>query len=60
MYTAIKQIFDVISGKVIARLEGHSEEVLCIKNITYKGEPYFLTTSQDGYIIKWKLQEDWT
>ncbi|GBC07592.1 hypothetical protein RclHR1_07550012 [Rhizophagus clarus] len=54
------KIFDVISGKVIARLEGHSEEVLCIKNITYKGEPYFLTTSQDGYIIKWKLQEDWT
>ncbi|CAG8475573.1 5607_t:CDS:10 [Funneliformis mosseae] len=54
------KIFDTISGKVIVRLEGHSEEVLCIKNILFKGEPYFLTTSQDGYIIKWKLQDDWT
>ncbi|CAG8641079.1 11376_t:CDS:10, partial [Acaulospora morrowiae] len=54
------KIFDVISGKVIAKLEGHCEEILCVKNIVYKGTPYYITTSQDGYIIKWKMQDDWT
>ncbi|CAG8640317.1 23367_t:CDS:10, partial [Cetraspora pellucida] len=54
------KIFDVITGKVIARLEGHTEEILCVKTVIYKGAPYFLTTSQDGYIIKWKMRDDWT
>lgn len=55
------KIFDVVSGKVVSRLEGHAEEVLCIKNICYKGENYYVTTSQDGYIIKWKMKGDsWT
>ncbi|KAG9303200.1 hypothetical protein G9A89_000735 [Geosiphon pyriformis] len=54
------KIFDVISGKVIARLEGHAEEVLCIKSILYKGTPYYVTTSQDGYIIKWQMKDDWS
>ncbi|CAG8720064.1 16698_t:CDS:2, partial [Cetraspora pellucida] len=54
------KIFDVITGKVIARLEGHTEEILCVKTVIYKGTPYFLTTSQDGYIIKWKMRDDWT
>ncbi|RIB10674.1 WD40-repeat-containing domain protein [Gigaspora rosea] len=54
------KIFDVITGKVITRLEGHTEEILCVKTVIYKGAPYFLTTSQDGYIIKWKMRDDWT
>lgn len=55
------KIFDVVSGKVVSRLEGHAEEVLCIKNICYKGENYYVTTSQDGYIIKWKMKSgSWT
>ncbi|CAG8505132.1 7110_t:CDS:10 [Scutellospora calospora] len=54
------KIFDVITGKAIARLEGHTEEILCVKTVVYKGVPYFLTTSQDGYIIKWKMRDDWT
>ncbi|CAG8535931.1 10011_t:CDS:10 [Ambispora gerdemannii] len=54
------KIFDVISGKVISRLDGHAEEILCVKNIMYKDTPYYITTSQDGYIIKWQMESDWT
>ncbi|CAG8545866.1 6096_t:CDS:2, partial [Ambispora leptoticha] len=54
------KIFDVISGKVISRLDGHAEEILCVKSIMYKGTPYYITTSQDGYIIKWQMESDWT
>jgi WD40 repeat protein len=53
------KIFDVVSGQVIARLEGHAEEVLCIKSVVFKNENYYVTTSQDGYIIKWKMKENW-
>jgi len=54
------KVFDVVSGKVINRLEGHAEEILCIKSICFKGENYYVTTSQDGYIIKWKMKNGWT
>ena len=53
------KIFDVVSGEVIERLESHEEEILCIKAVTFKEENYFVTTSQDGYINKWKMDEDW-
>ena len=45
---------------MIAKLDGHEEEILCIKEAYYRGENYFLTTSQDGYIMKWKMRDDWT
>jgi WD40 repeat protein len=54
------KIFDVVSGKVVSRLEGHAEEVLCIKSVVFKNENYYVTTSQDGYIIKWKMKNGWT
>ncbi|OBZ84257.1 hypothetical protein A0J61_07685 [Choanephora cucurbitarum] len=54
------KIFDLVTAKVVARLEGHSEEILCIKPVQFKGENYFISTSQDGYIYKWKMSEDWT
>lgn len=56
---AIK-IFDVVNCKVIARLEGHTEEILCIKSLTFMGENYLVSTSQDGYIFKWHMSADWT
>lgn len=49
------KIFDLSSGKVVTKLEGHAEEVLSIKHVYFKGESYYLTCSQDGTIIKWKL-----
>jgi hypothetical protein len=53
------KIFSVLSGKVIATLEGHAEEVLCMKKITFKGENYLVTSSEDGRIIKWRMNRDW-
>jgi WD40 repeat protein len=53
------KIFDTVTGTVIARLEGHEEEILCIKAITFKHENYYLSTSQDGYIIRWHMNHDW-
>ncbi|KAI9255841.1 WD40-repeat-containing domain protein [Helicostylum pulchrum] len=56
---AIK-IFNVITGERVAKLDGHTEEILCIKAIQFKGNNYLISTSQDGYIIKWHMSEDWT
>ncbi|KAJ1812607.1 hypothetical protein LPJ75_003567, partial [Coemansia sp. RSA 2598] len=53
------KVFNILTGKVVARLEGHSEEILCIKSVVYKGENYFVTTSQDGYIRRWHMDSDW-
>lgn len=54
------KIFNVITGERVARLDGHTEEILCIKAIQFKGNNYLISTSQDGYIIKWHMSEDWT
>ncbi|KAJ2238256.1 hypothetical protein IWW45_000267 [Coemansia sp. RSA 485] len=53
------KVFNILTGKVVARLEGHSEEILCIKSVVFKGENYFVTTSQDGYIRRWHMDSDW-
>ncbi|CDS14390.1 hypothetical protein LRAMOSA06559 [Lichtheimia ramosa] len=53
------KIFSVETGNRVGQLDGHSEEVLCIKAITFKGKNYYLSTSQDGYIIKWQMDQDW-
>ncbi|KAJ2753642.1 hypothetical protein IWQ56_006590, partial [Coemansia nantahalensis] len=53
------KIFNVVTGEVVARLEGHAEEVLSIKSVVYKGENYLVTTSQDGYIRRWHMDSDW-
>ncbi|TPX55650.1 hypothetical protein PhCBS80983_g05130 [Powellomyces hirtus] len=54
------KIFDLVTGKVVERLEGHEEEVLCIKAVQFKGENYYVTTSQDGYVLKWRMGENWS
>ncbi|KAJ2379948.1 hypothetical protein GGI05_006470, partial [Coemansia sp. RSA 2603] len=53
------KVFNVLTGQVVARLEGHSEEILCVKSVVYKGENYFVTTSQDGYIRRWHMDSSW-
>ncbi|KAJ1666527.1 hypothetical protein IW140_004626 [Coemansia sp. RSA 1813] len=53
------KIFNVLTGEVVARLEGHSEEILCLKSVVYNGENYYVTTSQDGYIRRWHMDSDW-
>lgn len=54
------KIFNLDESKVIARLAGHTEEILTIKAIQFKGENYYISTSQDGSIIKWHVAEDWS
>ncbi|KAI8989312.1 WD40-repeat-containing domain protein [Pilobolus umbonatus] len=53
------KIFQLDDCKRVAKLEGHSEEILCIKALTFKGQNYYISTSQDGYIIKWHMADDW-
>jgi WD40 repeat protein len=54
------KIFNVETCECVAVLKGHSEEILCIKAVSFKGNNYFISTSQDGYIIKWHMDESWT
>ncbi|KAF9116331.1 hypothetical protein BGX27_003324 [Mortierella sp. AM989] len=53
------KLFDVLTGKVVVTLEGHAEELLCVKKVQFKGENYFLSGSQDGYLNKWHMELDW-
>ncbi|KAI1318398.1 hypothetical protein EDD11_006736 [Mortierella claussenii] len=53
------KIFDILTGEVVTRLEGHTEELLCVKKVQFKGENYFLSGSQDGYLNKWHMDSDW-
>jgi len=43
----------------VSQLAGHNEEILSIKALEFKGQQYLLSTSQDGYLIKWHMSEDW-
>ncbi|CAO3679170.1 unnamed protein product [Umbelopsis vinacea] len=40
------KIFDILTGKVVARLDGHSEEILCIKDVMFDGERTLLDTKK--------------
>ncbi|CAO3599999.1 unnamed protein product [Absidia cylindrospora] len=54
------KIFNIETGEVLAKLEGHDEEILSIKVLQFNGENYYISTSQDGRIIKWRMADDWT
>jgi len=51
------KIFDVFTGSVVAQLKGHREEVLAISRVEFKGQNYLVSASEDGKIIKWKMNE---
>ncbi|KAI9321404.1 WD40-repeat-containing domain protein [Dichotomocladium elegans] len=53
------KIFNIETGRQVNKLEGHAEEILCIKTVQFKEKNYYITTSQDGYIIKWHMDDDW-
>ncbi|KAG0210288.1 hypothetical protein BGX28_009444 [Mortierella sp. GBA30] len=53
------KLFDILTGEVVSQLEGHTEELLCVKRVQFKGENYFLSGSQDGYLNKWHMGSDW-
>ncbi|KAI9296069.1 WD40 repeat-like protein [Neoconidiobolus thromboides FSU 785] len=52
------KVFDLLTGKVINLLKAHTEEILSIKQVYFKSQNYYLSTSQDGYIYKWLLSKD--
>ncbi|KAL0087782.1 WD40-repeat-containing domain protein [Phycomyces blakesleeanus] len=54
------KVFDIQENKVLSRLDGHMEEILCIKALMFKNENYYISTSQDGYIIKWHMDSNWS
>ncbi|GJJ77017.1 hypothetical protein EMPS_09376 [Entomortierella parvispora] len=53
------KLFDILTGEVITQLQGHTEELLCVKRVQFNGENYFLSGSQDGYLNKWHMSSDW-
>ncbi|EME31446.1 hypothetical protein Gasu2_10060 [Galdieria sulphuraria] len=46
------RIFDVTSGRVTARLEGHLEEIFCLKVIKRGENFYLISCGEDGRICK--------
>lgn len=39
----------------MAKLEGHAEEILSVQGVWFEGKFYLVSSSQDGYLIKWKI-----
>ncbi|KNC45917.1 uncharacterized protein AMSG_00032 [Thecamonas trahens ATCC 50062] len=54
------KIFDVLTGELVARLEGHTEEVVALKVATFCGSNYIVSCSQDGSTRRWRMSPDWT
>jgi hypothetical protein len=53
------KIFDVLSAKVVLNLSTNSQEdVLCVRSIVFEGNNYLVICSQDGSIVKYKLNDD--
>lgn len=44
--TVTLQIFDTLTGEVVARLEGHTEEILCLERVKFKDENFLISCSQ--------------
>ncbi|KAI8362685.1 WD40-repeat-containing domain protein [Choanephora cucurbitarum] len=54
------KIFDLVTCERVTQLEGHTEEILCIKAVQFRGQNFLVSTSQDGYIMKWCMDKSWT
>jgi WD40 repeat protein len=52
------KVFNVKNGTVSFTFNGHEEEILSIRTLKYKDCQYILSTSQDGYILKWKTNDE--
>ena len=54
------KIFDLVTCERVTQLEGHTEEILCVKAVQFRGQNFLVSTSQDGYIMKWCMDKSWT
>ena len=52
------KIYDVVTGEILLRMEGHQEEILSLKYFQFKNKNFLLTCGQDGRIIKWTIESD--
>ncbi|PJF18288.1 hypothetical protein PSACC_01888 [Paramicrosporidium saccamoebae] len=59
MLPGVVKVFNP-DGSVLHRLEGHEEEILFLKKVSYAGQNILLSCSQDGYIFCWTFSPDWT
>ncbi|PRP82326.1 hypothetical protein PROFUN_10230 [Planoprotostelium fungivorum] len=53
------KVFNITSGEVVETLHGHEEEILCLKRIKFDGETFLISGSEDGRMIKWKMNRDY-
>jgi len=53
------KVFDILSGNVVETLKGPKEEVTDMKLVEFRGEPFLICGSQDGYIWKYALNQDY-
>ena len=54
------KIFDLATGKLLLKLNGHEEEIIALKLVIFDKQNYILTGSNDGRLIKWKMNADWS
>lgn len=54
------KIFDISTGNVILRLEGHTEEILCLRILNFKKNNYILSSSKDKKLIRWHLKQNFS
>lgn len=53
------KVFDILTGECVEELKGHEEEIMFVNCVTFKGDNYVLSGSQDGTIIKWRMNSEW-
>eukprot|EP01114_Cavostelium_apophysatum_P022749 TRINITY_DN8336_c0_g1_i1.p1 TRINITY_DN8336_c0_g1~~TRINITY_DN8336_c0_g1_i1.p1 ORF type:complete len:617 (+),score=168.47 TRINITY_DN8336_c0_g1_i1:139-1989(+) len=54
------KIFDVQTGALVLKLEGHREEILSVRTVEFDEQQYIVSTGQDGLIIKWHMNDDYS
>eukprot|EP00871_Galdieria_phlegrea_P001994 jgi/Galph1/2796/GphlegSOOS_G1461.1 len=52
------KIFDIVSGEVTCRLDGHLEEVFCMRIIERGGNYYLVSCGEDGRICKFQFHRE--
>eukprot|EP01114_Cavostelium_apophysatum_P011889 TRINITY_DN2644_c0_g1_i2.p1 TRINITY_DN2644_c0_g1~~TRINITY_DN2644_c0_g1_i2.p1 ORF type:complete len:1202 (+),score=337.29 TRINITY_DN2644_c0_g1_i2:134-3739(+) len=54
------KVFNIESGKVVLRLEGHKDDIVSIKRVTFDGKQYILSASKNAQLIKWRVADDYS
>jgi hypothetical protein len=52
--------FNVVTGAVEFYFDGHTEEILFLQTVNFQNQIFLLSSSQDGTIIKWETNKNFT